>query len=453
MSDSLFKEFEPVSAKQWKQKIQADLKGADYDQALIWHTLEGIDVRPFYHGEDLPQKPGPIPGHPNSWEVVQRVYVDDPVVANQLIIKAIDKGAEAVWLSAKKDFEPANVLAQFPFDTTTIYFELSGFSAKWLKDLVNWLNTKQANYFLRIDPLGKLVSTGNWYDNHEADHRNLRELVALSPSRVVGVELGHFQNAGAGVIQQLAYGMCQAHTYMDYLKDQELKLCFTVAVGSNYFFEIAKIRALRWLYASLAEAMEMPADCHVLAEPSARNKSIYDYNTNMLRTTTECMSAVLGGADAVSNRPYDSLYHRSNEFGERIARNQLLVLKAESYFDTVDNPSDGSYYIECLTQQLAERALELFKQLNANGGMLSHLKSGLIQRKVKESAQREQVLFDEGKLVMIGTNVFPNTEDRMKDELELYPFVKTRKQKTEIEPLIAKRLAEKIEKERLADEN
>ena len=346
------------------------------------------------------------------------------------------------------------MLAQFPFDTKTIYFELSGFSAKWLTNLVNWLNTKQATYFLRFDPLGQLVSTGNWYIDNKSDHQCLSELVNLAPSSIVGVDLGHFQNAGAGVIQQLAYGMCQAYTYMDYLKEEkELKLCFTVAVGSNYFFEIAKIRALRWLYASLAEAMEMPVHCHVLAEPSARNKSIYDYNTNMLRTTTECMSAVLGGADAISNRPYDSLYHKSNEFGERIARNQLLVLKAESYFDTVDNPSDGSYYIECLTQQLAERALELFKQLNANGGMLSHLKSGLIQRKVKESAQREQALFDEGELVMIGTNVFPNPEDRMKDELELYPFVKTRNQKTEIEPLIAKRLAEKIEKERLTDEN
>ena len=173
----------------------------------------------------------------------------------------------------------------------------------------------------------------------------------------------------------------------------------------------------------------------------------------MLRTTTECMSAILGGANTIVNLPYDSIYHKSNEFGERIARNQLLVLKHESYFDKVNNPSDGSYYIESITNQLSEKALDVFKDIENNGGFLSQLKAGTIQRKVKESASKEQQQFDNGEDVLLGSNKHPNTNDKMKNELELYPFVKINSRKTLIEPIIEKRLSEQLEQKRLKDEN
>src|SRR5690606_37466381 len=161
--------------------------------------------------------------------------------------------------------------------------------------------------------------------------------------------------------RQLAYALAQLNEYLNAFASKPEtvnKTIFKVATGSNYFFEIAKIRALRLLYASLAKEYAINAECHIVAMPSKRNKTLYDYNVNMLRTTTECMSAVLGGADTICNLPYDALYHKSNEFGERISRNQLLILKHESYFDSVTNASDGSYYIESLTTQLAEKALE-----------------------------------------------------------------------------------------------
>ncbi len=172
----------------------------------------------------------------------------------------------------------------------------------------------------------------------------------------------------------------------------------------------------------------------------------------MLRTTTECMSAILGGANSIANLPYDALYHKDNEFGDRIARNQLLVLKNESYFDKVNNPADGTYYIETLTEQLAEKALALFKDIEVNGGFITQLIEGTIQRKIKESAEKEQELFDSGKEILLGTNKYPNKNDRMKDDLELFPFVKTHSRKTLITPIIEKRLAEKLEQERLDQE-
>jgi methylmalonyl-CoA mutase len=164
------------------------------------------------------------------------------------------------------------------------------------------------------------------------------------------------------------------------------------------------------------------------------------------------MSAILGGADGVANLAYDAIYHKDNEFGDRISRNQLLVLKHESYFDKVNNPADGTYYIESLTEQLAEKALELFKDIEKNGGLISQLIDGTIQRKINESAQKEQELFDSGKEVLLGTNKYPNKNDQMKNDLELYPFVKQNARKTLITPIIEKRLAEKLEQERLAQE-
>jgi methylmalonyl-CoA mutase len=164
------------------------------------------------------------------------------------------------------------------------------------------------------------------------------------------------------------------------------------------------------------------------------------------------MSAILGGADAVCNIPYDAIYHKTNEFAERIARNQLIVLKEESYFDKTNNPSDGSYYIESLTKQLADKALELFKELEKAGGFLSQLKTNTIQKKIKESAQKEQDLFDTKKEILVGTNKYQSSLDKMKGDLELFPFTKNKPRKSSIEPIIERRLAEELEQQRLENE-
>jgi len=165
------------------------------------------------------------------------------------------------------------------------------------------------------------------------------------------------------------------------------------------------------------------------------------------------MSAILGGANTINNMSYDALFHKDNEFGERISRNQLLILKHESYFDKIDNPTDGTYYIESLTNQLAEKGLELFKDIEKNGGFLKQLKAGTIQRKIKESALKEQQLFDKGEHTLLGTNKHANPNDKMKNKLEIYPFVKTNQRKTLIAPIIEKRLSETLEQKRLKNEN
>jgi len=265
------------------------------------------------------------------------------------------------------------------------------------------------------------------------------------------------------MVQELAYGLAHANEYLNQLnntaiahnniKAQDLQVTFNVALGSNYFFEIAKLRALRKLWSTLAFEYKANTHCHIMASPTKRNKTVYEYNTNMLRTTTECMSAILGGANTICNLPYDAIFHKTNKFGNRIARNQLLILKHESFFNAVNNPADGSYYIETLTEQLAEKALILFKDIEKQGGFLKQLKYGTIQRKIKESALKEQEQFNNGEKILVGTNKYASTNDKMTNEIQLYPFVKTKPRKTLIQPIIEKRLAEPLEQKRLKNEN
>ncbi len=312
---------------------------------------------------------------------------------------------------------------------------------------------------MQIDIIGNLARSGNWYHSLKEDHEILNKLImkAKGFKSILSVDGTLYQNAGATIPQELAYMLAHANEYLNHLNDEEnstaeVQLQFLTATGSNYFFEIAKLKALRLLFASLASEYKQVEKCHILSQPSKRDKTLYDYNVNLLRTTTQSMSAVLGGADEVYNSPYDAIYHKNNEFGDRIARNQLLVLKNESYFDKVSNASDGAYYIETLTQQFAEKALEIFKEIENGGGFLKQLKEGIIQRKIAESAKKEQELFDAGKITLIGTNKFQNPEDRMTNDLELYPFLKMNPRKTLLQPILERRLSEKLEQERLKTE-
>ncbi|MBZ0326442.1 MAG: methylmalonyl-CoA mutase subunit beta [Altibacter sp.] len=459
MSDFLFDEFNEVSAKQWRQKIQYELKGADYNDTLIWQSNEGIHVKPFYHQDDVKTEFPPIPGQPKSWQIGQQVFIDDVVIANKLALEAIERGADSITFLAEKEFHIETIFKSFPFSTTPIYFEFTFLSEEFFNRLQRFLSIQKAQAYYNIDIIGNLVRTGNWFYNLRKDHQILEQIFAKNPSeKIISVDTTIYQNAGANMVQQLAYGLAHANEYLNHfcndkpeIKDNFL-ITFQVATGSNYFFEIAKLRAFRKLYAALAKAYAISETCHIVARPSKRNKTLYDYNVNILRTTTESMSAILGGANTIINLPYDAIYHKSNEFGERIARNQLLILKSESYFDMVRNPADGSYYIEALTQELAEKALQLFKEIEKGGGLLPLLKEGTIQRKIQESAQKEQQQFDGGKLILIGTNKHLNSNDRMKDNLELYPFLKIKNRKTIIPPIVERRLAEKIEQDRLKSE-
>src|SRR5690606_9087828 len=236
--------------------------------------------------------------------------------------EAITKGADAIYFTSEK-----------PFDVDKLFKELNNRKALYYFDL-KFLNSEfcahsafaKTNVYVLNDIIHHHLQDGNWYQSLKDDFNTFER--CLNHSQKIFIDSSIYQNSGATIVQQLAYTLAHANEYFNAFEGEissKTQVTFKVAVGSNYFFEIAKIRALRLLYSTLAKEYALSENCHIVATPSKRNKTLYDYNVNMLRTTTECMSAVLGGADTICNLPYDALYHKSNEFGERISRNQLMI--------------------------------------------------------------------------------------------------------------------------------
>ncbi len=447
----LFADFDSISSKQWKQQIQFELKGADYNETLIWNSPEDIPVKPFYHSDETKLCLA-TNSNVSNFKICQNIFVYD---LEKSIIKAndsINKGAESIRFTIEnQETDIIKLLSNINSENLSIYFNLSFLSTDFIQKIDDYIKDKEIKVFYNLDPVGNLAKDGNWFKTTEKDNfenLNVFSNKELSGKGLISIDAGLYQNAGANMVQQIAYSLAHCNEYFNKLTINQ-SIVFQISIGTNYFFEIAKLRAFRLVFNAIATEYHHKFECHILASPSKRNKTIYDYNTNMLRTTTECMSAILGGVDAISNLAYDAIYHKSNEFADRIARNQLLILKHESYFDKVNNPTDGSYYIESLTHQMAEKALSLFKDIENNGGFLKQLKDGTIQRKINESANKEQDLFDSGEEILLGTNKYPNKNDTMKDDLELFPFTKQNPRKTLITPIIERRLAEKLEMERL----
>ena len=449
MSTPLFNEFQKTPPTAWKNKIQVDLKGADYNDSLLWKTNEGIVVKPFYTSEDRTNLKIETPT--KGFNICQSIFIDDEKIANSLAIDALKRGATSIQFRANSIFDFKKLLLNIELKSITLYFQFHFLDVDFQTEISNFINSDKT--YFQTDIIGNLAESGNWFYNLNEDFSKL-DNIQKNTKNCISVSGDLYQNCGATITQQLAYTLAHANEYLDKFGGAATKnIHFTFSVGSNYFFEIAKLRAFRILWATLIEVYDIEdTEAHIFVQPSLRNKTLYDYNVNLIRTTSECMSAVLGAANTISNVSYDAIFHKSNEFGERISRNQLLILQQESNLEEAQNSADGSYYLDSITQQLAENALILFKQIEKSGGFLKQLKAGTIYKKIKESSKKEQKDLLNDEVILLGTNFQRNKEDRMQDNLELYPFVKQRNIKTLIPPLTRNRLSESIEKERLISE-
>lgn len=437
-------EFEATSPQAWKQIIQMGLKGADYNDTLVWKTPEGIHVKPFYCSDDIPEDKRLNIQHPSEWFITERLDITGDNYFQQAEV-ALNKGAEAIYFTADSSFDiqPLSKHLNVPLLINCSFLD---------QDFFNQIKALPSKALLLFDPIHQLITDGNWFKNKNEDFSALNSLTEQQHQLYIDARI--YAEAGANLLQQICYSTSHLMEYINQIKSAKTikKVIIDCGIGGNYFFEIAKLRSLRLIVEQMLDFLNNDAQVILSAQPIKRNKSIYDYNVNMLRTTTECMSAVLGSCDMVSNLDYDCLYKAPNEFGTHISRNQLLILKNESYFDAVANPASGSYYIESITQQFSEKAIALIKEIEASGGFMKQLMDGTIQRKIKEAAAQEQKAFDELEKVAIGVNKYPNKEDAMKTAIERNPFSQKYPRKTLIEPIMPKRLAEKLEKERLDHE-
>ncbi len=447
----LFDEFNEISSKAWKQKIQFDLKGDEYNKALVWESPEGIKVKPFYHKDEFNKEYNFSSQSTSKWFIGEFIYVNNASKANKEAHNAVKNGSESlIFIIDTQKIEIKTLLEGFDIEKTTIHIILNFLS----KTYINQIQKFAKKVIVNIDIIGHLARTGNWHFNLKKDFKILETIAPKS----LYIDASVYQNAGANKVQELSYALAHANEYLIYFDELNLlskieTVYFKIAIGGNYFFEIAKLRALRKLWETLIGEYKLKIDLQIISSPTNRNKTLYNFNTNILRATTECMSSILGGANVVCNNAFNFNFDRDDDFGKRIARNQLLMLKSEGQFNKISNPTDGSYYIESISNQLAKKSLLLFKNIESSGGFLKLLRKGSIQNKINESALKEQKMFDDENIVLVGINKYQNSSDCIKSKIKPYSFSQKKAQKTSIKPILEKRLAENFEIKRLKKEN
>jgi methylmalonyl-CoA mutase len=453
-NEKLFHEFPEVSTSQWEGQILKDLKGKDYNKALIWQTREGIPVKPYYRSENLTDKQflAPAPGEfpfvrgnttGNDWLIRQDIQVSDFAEANRKALDILGKGVNSLGFifescSSIGTDDLKILLKDICLEAAEINFICTCESndlTKAFSNLVNegpWNKQKIIGSFAH-DPLSDLLIDGR---SHACCDNKLffrlkdeTDLAAGLPKfRTIAVNGRNFGNSGSSVVQELAFSLSEGAEYLNRLTDLGMKagdvakrIKFNLSIGNNYFFEIAKLRAGRLLWAHIVKAFGTDSECSakmvVHAETGTFNKTIYDPYVNLLRTQTEAMSAALGGAYSVTVLPFDAIFREPGEISERIARNQQILLKEESYIDKIADIPGGSYYIENLTASIVEHAWKLFLEVEEKGGFIAAVKEGFIRKLVKEiSSQREQNI-NLRRENLLGVNQFPNFSELLSEEL------------------------------------
>lgn len=454
-NERLFSEFPEVTTPQWEEKIQADLKGKDYEKALVWRTNEGFSVRPYYRAEDLRDlsylntAPGVFPftrgtDPINSWLIRQDIVVTSFTEANKKALEVLGKGVNALGFIFDCSTRPAQedlsiLLKGICLEAVEINFVCSCRNCDVtaaFADVVRqgpW-NKEKVSASASNDPLGVMMLKGRFEEGSEPEAftalvEKVKAGADLPKFRTVGVNGKFFGNSGASVVQELAFSLSMGAEYLTQLTDAGVTpdvaaraIRFNFSISNNYFLEVARLRAGRHLWAHIVKAWgaadpeSMKMNVH--SETGRFNKTVYDPYVNLLRTQTEAMSAALGGAHSITVLPFDEIFRDSSEFSERIARNQQILLKEESNIDKVTDAAGGSYYLEKLTDALVEQAWALFQETGDKGGFLAALREGFIQKKVREMAGRRDQNMALRRENLLGVNQFPNFTETIREELD-----------------------------------
>lgn len=448
--EKLFDQFPPVSTQEWKDKVVADLKGADFDKKLVWRTSEGFNVNPMYREEDienlktLNSLPGEYPyirgtRTNNDWMTRQDIEVVDLKAANEKALDILDKGVNSLGFHLSGDQICANCLATLldgiHADCVEINFMTCiRHAAKLATALTEYYTAKGYNLAelrgsINFDPYKRILKKGKDVENvAEMAAEVLAAAAQLKKYRVLAVDALLINNAGGHITQELGYALAWGNEWMAALTDAGHKaeevacrIKFNFGISSNYFMELAKFRAARMLWAQIVKQYNPACDCACKmmahATTSEFNQTVYDAHVNLLRTQTETMSAALGGVDSITTLPFDKVFTTPDEFSERIARNQQLLLKEESHLDKITDPGAGSYYIENLTVAIAEQAWKLFLDIEERGGFHAALKAGYIQEQVNTVGVERLSNVARRKEILLGSNQYPNINEKAADKI------------------------------------
>jgi len=449
--EKICKEFPPVTTADWEKKIKEDLRGADYDKKLIWRTADNIHLRPYYRLEDLKDlgwleaEPSQFPyvrGNQdisNEWIIRHDLTVREAVVSNKVAVILLSSGTGALGFMLPPDFSSlGELLKDIPLQHIPVNFDtwsdpelLLGQLSGLIRDM--GIEPELVSGSLEHDPLAEFCMNRTVIDELNTLLEKLPALMeiagALQNFRLISIRGDHYHNSGASPAQELAWSLSAGCEYLDRLTDSgwEIdhiapRIQFHFATGPVYFMEIAKLRAARLLWSHIVNAFN-PADpgagkTFIHSSTSGWNQTVYDPHVNILRGTTESMSAIIGGTNSLSVLPFDYPIRDSTEFSRRIAGNIQIILKEESYFDKVIDPGAGSYYIEKLTDILASQAWDLFVEIENSGGFYQSLCSNTIQQKIRETADTRLQQIATRKEILLGTNEYPNVEERIPADFE-----------------------------------
>ena len=444
--EKLFSEFQAPTTQEWLDKIEVDLKGADFQKRLVWRTNEGFNVQPFYRREDLAnlKTPDALPGEfpfvrgnkkdTNEWYVRQNIVADNPVEANKKALDILNKGIDSLGfkipgkLVSKETVEA--LLDGIYCDCIEVNFSTCPKHALELAQILVDFFTKKGYEkekvvgSIEFDPMAKMVMKGKDVTPVLEVAPKLIETLKEYPNfRCIAVSTDALNNAGAYIVQELGYALAWGNEYLQQLTDAGVdvdlaakSIKFNMGVSENYFMEIAKFRAARLLWAQIVKQYEPKCDCAckmiINATTSTYNQTLFDSYVNLLRSQTEAMSAALGSVHSMVVTPFDAPYEEATDFSERIARNQQLIIKEESHFDRIVDAGAGSYYIEHLTDALAQEAWKLFLKIEDEGGFLEAVKKGIVQDDINATNVKRHGDAAKRKEFLLGTNQFPNFTEK-----------------------------------------
>jgi len=448
--EKLFEQFSPVSKKEWLDKISTELKRDDFKSKLVWKTDEGFGVMPFYMQEDtenlkyINSLPGEFPylrGNKtdnNTWKIRQNITVRDYSEANRKAVEILMKGVDSLGFI----IDDPELLGEKNFDSLLKYIypefvELNFLSTGKVKEIAGFFlnyiyktksDPQKITGAIETDPLSRLMLNGTLCIPVEKGFDYLADVTGMISSlpgfRAININASNFCNAGSDLVQELGFAISMGAEYVSQLVERGIgadvaasRIRFSFGTGSNFFPEIAKLRAARLLWSAVMNGF-MPgnyesARMEIHCVTSRWNKTLYDSHINILRTQTEAMAAILGGTDSLTVEPFDVVFREPDEFSERIARNQQLILKEESFFDKVADPVSGSYYIENLTSLMEDNAWKLFLETESQGGFLESLKKGFIQGKIQESAANRKNDISKRKIKFVGTSLYPEQDEEI----------------------------------------
>ena len=448
--EKLFDQFPPVSTEEWRAKVEVDLKGADFNKKLVWRTNEGFNVQPMYRAEDIKdlKTTDSLPGeYPfvrgtktnNDWYIRQEIEVCCPKAANEKATEVLGKGVTALGFKLKEDIDAEGLktlLAGIDLAKVEVNFDCCPNKALQLaKDLVEVVKAAGAadtfSGSIGFDPFRRLLKHGKDFpkDIKALAAEIVKAVADVKNLRVLAVNTDKLCNAGAYIYQELGYALSWGNEWLSQLTDAGIdateaakRIKFNMGISTNYFMEIAKFRAARMLWAQIVKQYEPKCDCackmNVHATTSEFNQTIFDAYVNLLRSQTESMSAALAGVDSITVTPFDKQYKNPDEFSERLARNQQLLLKEESHLDKIVDPAGGSYYVETLTMSIANEAWKLFLATEEQGGFYAALKAGEVQKAVNESSDKRHTDVARRKESLLGTNQFPNFNEIANDKIK-----------------------------------